>query len=247
MIWKLVIAYDGTAFHGWQWQEGHRTVQGEVKSALERLFGGPVSVHGASRTDRGVHALGQVAHVVPPDTARAFRSFEVWMGVNAHLPPDVRVMRVARAPAGFHAQYRAKGKRYRYRILNARVMPPLEIGRAWQVPLPLDVERMRAAARHLLGTHDFQPYAVNSRTVRENTVRTLTRVDVVRRGDRVDLVVEGDGFLYRMVRSLAGALVQVGLGNEPDTFTRDRLHERKRTRRVVTAPPGGLYLEKVFY
>lgn len=247
MKYRLLVSYDGAPFHGWQCQDGRVTVQGELEAALTRVAGKPVKIAGASRTDKGVHALGQVAHFEMPEGVRTFRPFELWMAVNAHLPPQIRVLKVTRAGGDFHAQYSAKGKRYRYRIINSRVLPPLELGRVWQVPLPLDVGRMREAARHLVGTHDFVAYQVNSRTVRETTVRTLTRVEVRRHGGHVDVIVEGDGFLYRMVRSIAGALVQVGMGNEEPGFTRARLHEKRRTRRVITAPPEGLCLERVFY
>ncbi len=245
--WRLILAYDGADFFGWQRQSSGVTVQELVERAVAAVFGTAVPVHGASRTDAGVHALGQSAHFEQPAGTRRFSALELRNALNAHLPPQVRVVRVAGARAGFHARFAAKGKRYRYRIFNGSVMPPHELRRAWQVPPPLDLGAMRRAARELVGTHDFAAFAVVSKTKRETSVRTITRLEVSRRGRLIAVTVEGDGFLYRMVRSLVGALAHVGLGRQPPEWVGERLRRKSRQAGVVTAPPWGLYLVKVFY
>lgn len=214
---------------------------------MRSVFGKTAAVHGASRTDSGVHALGQVAHFLQPGGSRVFSALELRNALNAHLPPEVRVVVARRAPGSFHARFSARWKRYRYRIINVPVMPPHELGRAWQVALPLDIGAMRAGGKELEGRHDFAPYSVNSKTVRESTVRRVRRVSVSARGPLVEVTVDGDGFLYRMVRSIVGAMVHVGLGRREPGWMAERLRAGRREPGVVTAPPQGLYLVKVAY
>jgi len=218
-----------------------------VEGAVRSLFGSTATLYGASRTDAGVHALGQVANFIQPTGSRAFSAEELRNALNAHLPPEIRIMRARRAPASFHARFSARWKRYFYRIINARVMPPHELGRAWQVALPLDVGSMRRGGRMLVGEHDFAPYSVNSKTVREDTVRRIRRVSVSAKGPLIEVTVDGDGFLYRMVRSIVGAMVQVGLGRQTPDWMAERLRTKRREAGIVTAPPQGLYLVRVVY
>ncbi len=245
--WKLIIAYDGTGFAGWQRQKNGLAVQELIETAAGKLFGIPVTVHGASRTDSGVHAIGQCAHFDQPLDSRTFPSKELLLGLNAHLPPQIRVLRASRVRPDFHSRFQALGKRYEYRILNSRVLPPHDYQRAWQVSLPLDVQKMREAAAVLVGTHDFLAFSAFSKDRRENTVRTIHDIRIVGRGEKISVIVEGDGFLYRMVRSIAGSLVRVGLGRESVEWVGERLRGRDRLPGVVTAPPDGLYLIRVFY
>jgi tRNA pseudouridine38-40 synthase len=239
-----VCAYDGAAFSGWQSQPDGRAVQDVVEGALRRILGVEgVRVQGASRTDAGVHALGQVFHV---DAAWRHGPDKLRAALNANLPPQVRVVRMARARADFHARYGAAGKRYRYGIVQRELLP-WEVGRAWSVRPGLDAAAMRAAAAVLVGRHDFRPFAASSGDEEGDTVRTLWRLDVRARGPQVDLIVEGNGFLYRMVRSLAGALVAAGQGRLAPDEIAALLRGGRRTHRVETAPPDGLVLERVWY
>ncbi len=240
--YAITIAYDGTRFHGWQRQPQHRTVQQDLEEALEKLSGAFVRVHSSSRTDTGVHARGQVAHF---DLNRRWESRRLRLAINSLIEPDVRVMAVKAVKPDFHARYECTGKIYRYHIYNGLVLPPdLRHYRA-HVVRPLDAQRMRAAAAHLVGTHDFAAFSANPNREIETTVRTLRRLDVLKQGPEIRLTAEGDGFLYRMVRSLAGFLIRVGGGEvEPETAA-EILASKVRTARVPTAPAQGLFLWKM--
>lgn len=242
--YRLCIAYDGTDFFGWQYQPGRRTVQGAVEAAVEQLTGAKSRVHACGRTDAGVHARGQTAHL---DLARPWESAALQKGLNALLPDDVRVMSLARARGTFHARYDAKGKEYRYSVWNAPVECPLHRRMALHVRSPLDLEAMRRAAGMLVGTHDFAAFSANPHREIGGTVRTLRRLDVSRRGPLVTISAVGDGFLYKMVRSLAGHLLRVGRGAVPAEETVPILESRRRTARVETAAARGLCLWRVFY
>ena len=222
---KLVVAYDGRPFRGWQSQAGGGAVQDFLETAFGRLCGGSdgalrVPVHGAGRTDAGVHARGQVAQADVPASVFARIPRERWLtAVNAGLPPEIRVEKIAVARPGWHARFDARGKWYRYRIWNAPTLQPLEFGRAWHLPGPLDFALLREAAAQFAGTHDFAPFSANrgrgSKAV-ETTVRTLGRV-TVRRGPGPLLALDfvGDGFLYRQVRLMTGTLARVAQGKAP--------------------------------
>lgn len=252
---RLLVAYDGRSFRGWQSQAGGGAVQDFLETALGKLCGGHgrVIVHGAGRTDAGVHALGQVAHAdVPESVFTRFADGDKWPGaLNANLPAGVRVLRAVRASGPeWHARFSAVGKVYRYRIWNAPVRFPLEIGRAWHLPGPLDVPRLTAAAGMFVGQHDFRGFAASRGRPERDTVRTIHRV-TVRRGSPAGLVTlefAGDGFLYRMVRLLTGTLVRVGQDKMDETALRDLLEQRPAGRRSSFASPAeGLYLVRVNY
>ncbi|MCF7838566.1 MAG: tRNA pseudouridine(38-40) synthase TruA [Candidatus Marinimicrobia bacterium] len=240
----MVVAYEGTALAGWQTQPGQRTVQALLEEALAALCGAAVRVEGSGRTDRGVHARGQVAHVDLPAAAAARR---LRRGLNALLPPDVRVLSVRVAPPDFHARFSARGKEYRYAIWNGPVLPPHLRHTHLHVPRPLDVPAMQAAALALEGRHDFSAFAANPNRVVEDPVRQLERLSIHKHGHALEIRAVGGGFLYKMVRSLTGFLLRVGRGEQSVADAREILAGRLRTARVPTAPPQGLILWRVFY
>lgn len=244
---KLTIAYDGTAYEGWQVQKIGTGVQEKVEAALAKLFPSHPRVHSSSRTDTGVHALGMVAHFKIPRSEFKMSARKLALAINAHLPDDIRVLSAARAPAKFHARFDAKGKQYRYFVWNHTAMNPLLRRTAWHVTRPLDLKAMRAAAPLFVGKHDFQSFAANPGYAKESTVRTLTRCDVKKSGALLTFTIEGDGFLYRMCRSIVGTLAQVGLGKFPASEVKTMLAKRDRRVAGMTAPAHGLVLWKVFY
>ncbi len=244
---KLIVSYDGTAYQGWQVQKIGTGVQEKVETALARLFPAKPQLHSSSRTDTGVHALGMAAHFEVPRAQCRLDNGRLLIALNACLPHDIRVTRVTRAPAEFHARFDATGKQYRYQVWNHAAMNPLLRHTAWLVPRKLDPAAMRAAAGALLGRHDFRSFAANPGYARESTVRTLTRLDLRQRGPLFTFIIEGDGFLYRMCRGLVGTLVQVGLGRFPPAEVARMLESRDRRAAGMSAPAHGLILWKVFY
>jgi len=244
---KLTVAYDGTNYAGWQVQNGQVSVQQLVEEALGKLFPAVKRIHSSSRTDAGVHALGMVAHVEIPKAEFRMEVRKLALAVNAHLPVDIRVMQAVRCAAGFHARYDATGKQYRYHIWNDRVMNPLQRSTAWHVPRPLDVVAMKKGAKHFIGRKDFKSLAANRDYEMETTVRTLTRVDVSKRGPLITITIEGDGFLYKMCRAIAGTLVGVGDGKLKPVDIRKMLAAKDRRAGGVSAPAKGLVLCKVLY
>ena len=246
-VTALVIAYDGGPFAGWQLQPDHPTVQGTLEMALSSIHGASrdeVAVVGAGRTDAGVHALGQVATYRPPNHRELP---ELLHGLAGLLPDSIRVVEARRLPASFHACRSATGKLYRYRIVNRRIALPFESPWAWLVRPPLDVDAMREAARPLIGEHDFSAFA-SAGGQQETGVRTLRRLDLVEQpGGVLELDAEADGFLYRMVRNLAGFLVDVGLGRRRADETAEVLASGDRRCAGGTAPPRGLCLVRVDY
>ena len=244
---KLTIAYDGTAYQGWQVQKTGTGVQQKIEEALAKLFPSVKRIHGSSRTDTGVHALGMVAHVEIPRAELRMPLPKLALAINAHLPEDVRVVSVRRASATFHARFQAIGKQYRYAVWNHSAMNPLLRTQAWHVPLKLDLSAMRTAARHLLGRHDFRSFAANHTYHIEDTVRTLTRCDIRCSGPLITFIIEGDGFLYKMCRGIAGTLVQLGRGKFTEAELKLMLAAKDRRVAGMTAPAHGLVLWKVFY
>jgi tRNA pseudouridine38-40 synthase len=241
---RLTVAYDGTDFAGWQIQPDGPSIQGELERVLRELTGETVRVQGSGRTDAGVHARAQVAHT---DLRRRVEMGKLRIGLNARLPPDVRVTAIRRARPDFHARFGATGKEYRYFIWNGPIVPPFV--RRYRAPVarPLDVEAMRRAAAALVGRQDFAAFSANPNREVDGTVRHLRELRVGRRGPEVTIVARGDGFLYKMVRSLAGFLIRVGTGELPPEAAAEILASRIRTARVPTAPAAGLFLWKVDY
>lgn len=240
---KITIQYDGTDYHGWQLQANGRTIQGELTRVLSLLNGREVTVHGAGRTDAGVHAEGQVASFI---LDRSFEPPLLRDAINGNLNHDIRVVEAEQVDEAFHARFAAKAKFYRYRIWNGAVVPPFVCRYVYHYRDRLDVEAMRVAAAPLVGTHDFSAFtSAGSET--EERVRTLTRVDVVEKGSEIWIEVEGAGFLRYMVRTIAGTLIEVGRGRcEASTIT-GVLESRDRNSAGATVSAAGLTLIRVGY
>ena len=244
---KLTIGYDGTNFSGWQAQPGRRTVQGTIQDTWQKITGDQVQVTASSRTDAGVHALGQVVGV----TSTTHLSYDqLHRALNALLPVDVIIKAVEDVAEGFHATFDAVGKHYCYRIHNARCRPLFERDTVWHVPQLLDTDAMHRAAQALVGTHDFASFQ-SAGSERESTVRTISSI-AVRRGSGeenslVKIDVEGNGFLYNMVRIIVGSLVEIGAGRRDQAWLSAALSSKDRRQAGRTAPPQGLCLCKVDY
>jgi tRNA pseudouridine38-40 synthase len=242
---KLIVAYDGAPFAGWQSQKHHNTIQDQLECAFRRIGGDDLRVHGAGRTDAGVHALAQCAHVDVPDrrlTSESWRN-----GLNAVLPATIRILRCRYVSSDFHARFSAKGKTYRYRIWTGPVLPPLELNRAWHMPISLDVDLIRAAGKCFVGKHDFAAFAANRGKKEESTVRTISSLEIRKRGQDLTIEVTGDGFLYKMVRIIVGAMVRVAIGKMEVREIISGLESGESTNARSVAPSCGLYLMKVWY
>lgn len=240
---RILVAYDGSRFHGWQRQEGFDSVQETLELAVLSLTSSSVHVFGSGRTDAGVHALGQVAHfhvATPLDDDRLRHA------LNAHLPEGVVVRRVETCADEFHAQFQAKGKRYGYRVETGRFRSPFAPHYSHFVRDPLDLARMREAAARFLGRRDFAALATAG-SPRKSTVRTIRSLHIVARRSWFAIVVEGDGFLYNMVRTIAGTLLDVGRGKLSPDDVSAILESRDRREAAATAPAEGLYLLSVLY
>jgi tRNA pseudouridine38-40 synthase len=240
---KLTLAYDGTRFVGWQRQREGESIQGLLEDALARFEGGPVSVHGAGRTDAGVHALGQVASVrltCAHDTATLARA------LNARLPPDIRVLVVEDKDERFHARFSARSKTYRYQIRNAPIASPFERAYVWHLAESLALEPMSRAAALLAGTHDFAAFRSAGSDV-PTTVRTMIRSEWRDTSGLLTYEISGDGFLRHMVRAIVGTLVDIGRGRREPEDVAALLQGGTRARAGATAPPQGLFLVTVDY
>ncbi len=241
---KLVLEYDGTRYVGWQVQPNGPSVQAEVERALATLHKAPRRVTAAGRTDAGVHARGQV---VSFREERPLPLKAYVQGMNALLPPDVAVREATLEPDGFDARRSARGKRYRYVIENLHTRAPLGRLQAWQLFHRLDLERMRSAAVHLVGRHDFAAFQASD-CAAEHAVREVRRLEVLGEpGGRIEVVIEATAFVKHMVRNIVGTLVEVGQGKRTPASIVPLLEGRDRTRAGRTAPPQGLFLEEVFY
>jgi len=239
--YRLLLCYDGTDYFGWQRQPSHRTIQGTVEAALERLAGEPVPLFGAGRTDAGVHALGQTASFkasfkVGPE--------EAFKALNAILPPDIRILSLAVAPASFHARRSARAKTYQYRIVTTPLISPVDLRYALHWPHPLNLARMRRAAALLVRQANFQGFSSNTD---RNPVRRVTRSELRRRGGEIVYTVEADGFLRYMVRTLVGTLLEIGRGRVPVERIEEIFAGGARQLASPTAPARGLCLMRVDY
>jgi tRNA pseudouridine38-40 synthase len=242
--YKLTIEYDGTPFCGWQIQENGPSVQGALEAAVKAICGEDVRVHGAGRTDAGVHALGQVAHC---DIAKHFVPGRFRDGLNAHLRPHpIGVLSAEIVPDDFEARFSAKKRHYLYRITNHRANLALNIGRTWRVPRQLDADAMQAAAQRLLGKHDFTTFR-DTECQAKSPEKTLDQLDVTRQGDEVNIITSARSFLHSQVRSMVGSLVWVGEGRWSADDLAAALAARNRAACGPVAPPQGLYLVRVEY
>ena len=242
--YKLTIQYDGTRYRGWQVQGNtDQTIQGKLEGVLSRLTGQPVEVHGSGRTDAGVHALGQVANVKLP---RPIEPWELLQELNRYLPADIGVIAAESAPERFHARLNARSKTYRYRIWNSAIPNVLERSYLYALPEPLDVTAMERAAADLVGTHDFRSFCGLKR-FKKSTVRTITDIAITQNGAEVRLEFTGNGFLMRMVRILAGTLVEVGLGQRDADTMPAVLDAQDRAAAGPALPAQGLVWVRVEY
>ena len=240
----ITIEYDGTPFVGWQRQDNGDSVQAAIEAAAESFIGSPTPVAGAGRTDSGVHATGQVAHLDVPDRFNANR---VMQALNAHLSEKpVTIHHAREVPATIHARFSATGRRYLYRILPQRQKPALDLGRVWHHRKPLDSDRMHKAAQYLVGRHDFTSFRA-SQCQAESPVRTLDKLSVEQVGDEIHIHAEARSFLHHQVRNITGTLALVGIGKWDVMDVQQVLTACDRATAGPTAPPWGLYLAGVDY
>jgi tRNA pseudouridine38-40 synthase len=241
---RLEIAYHGGSLNGWQSQACGNTVQDHLEKAFAALCPDRIVVHGAGRTDAGVHADAQSAHANVPDGRLATQE---WLpALNAHLPDAIRVMKIQDAPSDFHARFSAKSKIYRYTLWNAPALHPLWKGRAWHVPGGLDFEKLRRACELFVGTHDFAAFSLRRTNGVEDTVRTIHSIECQRSLEKIEIVFSGEGFLYKMVRILSAAIVRYGSSKVEIEDLEDRLRCATRTF-MHSAPAAGLSLVRVVY
>ena len=243
---KLTVAYDGTNYAGWQIQPQEPTVQAALAEAWQAITGEQTTLTASGRTDAGVHALGQVVGLA---TDSKLPTERLLLGLNAKLPDDIVVRAVEPAPPGFHATHDALRKLYRYQIYNSRVRPLFDRHYRWHLPQALDVAAMQSAAAQLVGRHDFACFETTG-SERSSTVRTLSRVEVGQggnAGELIDIDVEGDGFLYNMVRGIVGTLVEVGRGAREPQWMAEVLASGDRRAAGPNAPALGLVLMRVDY
>ncbi|HET7536722.1 MAG TPA: tRNA pseudouridine(38-40) synthase TruA [Candidatus Didemnitutus sp.] len=241
--WRCIGAYDGTTFHGWQSQESGNTIQDLVERQLKKILKEPRRIEGSGRTDSGVHALAQVFHF---DAEWKHGAGKLRRALQVGLPRSIQLKSVRAVRANFHARFDAKGKIYRYH-LDLGEGDPFTRAYCWSVNRELDWAKVRAAAKVLKGKHDFWAFSGENDRTYETTVRDLRRLQITRHGRKVTFTFEADGFLYKMVRSLTGALVNVGLGKLTVDEIAMMLKNRRRIPAVLTAPPQGLFLVKVIY
>lgn len=242
--YKLIIEYDGAPFHGWQYQDNAPTVQGSLEDAVRAMTGADVRVCGAGRTDAGVHALGQVAHV---DLTKAYRADRVRDALNAHVRPyPIAILSAEIVGDDFDARFSAVRRHYLYRIANRRANLAVNAGHVWRVPKTLDVAAMREAAQVLVGKHDFTTFR-DTECQAKSPEKTLDALDVVREGENVSVITNARSFLHSQVRSMVGSLAWVGHGRWSAKDMREALEARDRAACGPVAPPDGLYLMRVDY
>lgn len=242
--YRLLIEYDGTDFAGWQIQNALATVQGVLETAIQKLHGQHCLVYGAGRTDAGVHALGQVAHV---DVPKFWDPFVLRNAINGNVRPHkVSVLAIESVSEDFHARFSATERRYLFRILNRRAPPALEVSKVWHVPVELDHETMHRAAQELVGNHDFSTFRATSCQAK-SPVKTLDLLKVSRYGDEIEIEAQARSFLHHQVRSMVGSLKLVGDGTWTAYQLRSALAAKDRNACGAVAPPQGLYLVSVTY
>lgn len=240
---KLTISYDGTGYRGWQLQKNGVTVQEEIEKAIEKVFGKHSRLYGASRTDSGVHAKAQVAHF---KTAKPIKTSNIALALNSVLPSDIAITKAEDVPSDFHAQFDARSKIYKYNILNSRSRDPFREKYSWRVPYNLNVPLMRREAKELEGKHDFRSFRARDKVERD-PVRKIFYVRISKKKDNITITIEGNGFLYNMVRNIAGTLVDIGRGYLPEGSMKQILKSKDRAAAGPTAPPQGLFLTEIKY
>lgn len=240
---KLLIEYDGTNYAGWQVQKNAVTIQEVLETAISSLTGHEIRLIGASRTDAGVHARGMVANFL---TESSIPAAKFPAAINTYLPDDIRILNAEDAGLEFHSRYLSTGKLYSYSLFNRRIPSPIYRNYTAHVIIPLDVERMKRAAVYILGTHDFSCFRSSGSSVK-TSVRTVRSLDIERSGDLINIRICADGFLYNMVRIIAGTLIDTGSGKIEPYDMKDIIDSRQRGRAGKTAPASGLCLEEVYY
>lgn len=243
MRWKCVCLFDGIGFKGWQTQPEGGSVQDLLQSVLEKLLHKKIRIHGSSRTDAGVHARGMVFHF---DVDWAYGEKRLKRAIQSALPGTIQLTKVTQVGDDFHARYSATGKRYRYFLYRGQA-DPFSVPYSWSAPPRLNVAEMVRAAGLLQGQHDFKAFSAWGGREMKTTVRDLRVLSIAEKGRKITITAEADGFLYKMVRSMVGALVNVGTGRLTPENIAEILASRKRTPLIRTAPPQGLFLEEVYY
>lgn len=244
---SLKIAYDGTEFYGWQDNGQGRTVESELRSVLELITQGKVSLQAASRTDRGVHALGQVVSAELENEPRNLPL--LFKSLNSLLPEDIAVLEIKEVTNNFHPTLNAKAKTYDYLLCNGAILMPQKRRQAWHFPHLLDLEKMRRSSEKLVGTHDFKGFCNYRNDLRySTTTRTLTKIEILSLDESIlKITITGDSFLYKMVRNLVGTLAYIGAGKLPPDIIDQIFTEKKRALGGMTAPAHGLYLKNLLY
>lgn len=243
--WRLEIEYVGTRYRGWQFQHNARTVQGELQKAAYQLFSGRVTIGGAGRTDAGVHALRQVAHLTVSQLKEDVRPLQIQYGLNDNLPHDINILKVRNAAESFHARHDAVARQYLYQISTRRTAFAKDF--VWWVKDALDPEAMDAAARTLVGRHDFSSFGQKDETKDRSTIVHVDHAEVFTDADLICFRIRASHFLWKMVRRLVGTLVEIGRGKLSDEAFRRILEHPSEAPAKLTAPPSGLFLEQVFY
>jgi tRNA pseudouridine38-40 synthase len=240
---KLTISYDGAAYKGWQLQKNGSTVQGKLEEALKKVFGSKHRLHGAGRTDSGVHARAQVAHF---RISNSIPVKKIPVALNSVLPEDIAVTQAKEVPDGFHSRFDAKEKNYRYYIYAEKQRDPFHEKYSWRIPYDLDVSLMKKEAKELIGRHDFKSFQARDKKER-SSVRTVKSLRIKKETPFVIIDIAADGFLYNMVRNIVGTLVDIGRGYSPPGSMKKILREKDRRQAGPTAPAKGLFLVRIKY
>ena len=240
---KLIIEYDGKKFGGWQKQPNKLNIQGEIEKAIEEITGEAVELNASGRTDAGVHSLGQTANF---KTNSEIEIEKVAIAINSKLKKSIVIKKAEEVSEDFHARYSCKGKKYRYIINNSQQGTAIYRDLECHIPQKLDVEKMRKAIKYFEGEHDFKGFKASG-TSSKNTIRTIYKAEIKQEGERIIIELEGNGFLYNMVRIISGTIVDVGLGKIKPEEIPEIIESKDRTRAGKTLPPQGLYLVEVYY
>ena len=241
---KITLEYDGTNYMGWQIQKHGKTVQGTLKEAIEKILNHKITLTGASRTDAGVHALGQVANF---KTSKEIPVEKLKTAINGLLPPDIKVIEIEEVPLNFNARLDSKGKTYIYRIFNREVPSPFEYKRAWFIPYKINETELQEVLNHFIGTHDFTTFSKLSADEKKNPIRTIDKIDVVRDSHTITITVTGRSFLRHMIRVIVATGVEAIKGKIDKKTIPELFEKRNRKFAPFLAPPEGLYLMKVYY
>ncbi len=241
---KLTLEYDGSEYGGWQIQKHTKTVQGTLKKNVEKILKHRINIIGASRTDSGVHALGQIANF---RTYKNIPLYKLQRALNGYLPPDIKVIKAEEAPLNFHARFDSKGKTYVYKIFNRNTSSPFKQKRAWFIPQALDIETLQNALNYFTGTHDFTTFSKISKDEEINPIRTVDKITTEREKNLISVTITGRSFLRHMIRVIVATCVKISMGKIPLEAIPRIFAEKNRKSAPFLAPAEGLYLMKVYY